>query len=131
MFFPSSSPDKSADPNTAVGCLKRKIGFRSRFSYQQVHQSKLGHDLVLVDVEPGVHEEVVHLHEGEDHVEDRVDAGEDVPGAGGVLLLRWVRLCLLSPGAAFAVPLVPKGPRMAPVPEALRPRYHDVLWRRC
>ena len=81
MFFPSSSPDKSADPNTAVGCLKRKIGFRSRFSYQQVHQSKLGHDLVLVDVEPGVHEEVVHLHEGEDHVEDRVDSREDVPGA--------------------------------------------------
>ena len=47
--------------------------------YQEVHQSKLCDDLVLVDVEPGVHEEVVHLHEGEDHVEDRVDAGEDVP----------------------------------------------------
>ena len=30
---------------------------------------------------PGVHEEVVHLNEGEDHVEDGVDAGEDVPGA--------------------------------------------------
>ena len=28
-----------------------------------------------------MHEEVVHLHEGEDHVEDWVDAGEDVPGA--------------------------------------------------
>ena len=44
-----------------------------------MHQSKLCDDLVLVDVEPGVHEDVVHLHEGEDHVEDRVDAGEDVP----------------------------------------------------
>ena len=51
------------------------------FFYQQVHQPKLGNDLVLVDVEPGVHEEVVHLHEGEHHVEDRVDAGEDVPRA--------------------------------------------------
>ena len=30
---------------------------------------------------PGVHEEEVHLHEGEDHVEDRVDAREQVPGA--------------------------------------------------
>ena len=28
-----------------------------------------------------MHEDVVHLHEGEDHVEDWVDAGEDVPGA--------------------------------------------------
>ena len=28
-----------------------------------------------------MHEEVVHLHEGEDHVEDWVDAREDVPGA--------------------------------------------------
>ena len=46
-----------------------------------MHQPKLGNDLVLVDVEPGVHEEVVHLHEGEDHVEDRVDAREDMPGA--------------------------------------------------
>ena len=46
-----------------------------------MHQSKLCDDLVLVDVEPGVHEEVVHLHEGEDHVEDWVDAREDVPGA--------------------------------------------------
>ena len=46
-----------------------------------MHQPKLGNDLVLVDVEPGVHEEIVHLHEGEDHVEDRVDAREDVPGA--------------------------------------------------
>ena len=46
-----------------------------------MHQSKLCDDLVLVNVEPGVHEEVVHLHEGEDHVEDRVDAGEDVPRA--------------------------------------------------
>ena len=59
-----------------------------------MHQPKLGNDLVLVDVEPGmhdemahednggpgVHEEVVHLHEGEDHVEDGVDAREDVPG---------------------------------------------------
>ena len=62
-----------------------------------MHQSKLCDDLVLVDVEPGVHEEVVHLHEGEDHVEDRVDAGEDVPRAaahrnlekfGGNLLLK-------------------------------------------
>jgi hypothetical protein len=28
---------------------------------------------------PGVHEEEVHLHEREDHVEDGVDAGEEVP----------------------------------------------------
>ena len=56
-----------------------------------MHQSKLGNDFVLVDVEPGVHEEVVHLHEGEDHVEDRVDAREDVPGAAahGNLKDRW------------------------------------------
>ena len=46
-----------------------------------MHQPKLGNDLVLVDVEPGVHEEIVHLHEGEDHMEDWVDAREDVPGA--------------------------------------------------
>jgi hypothetical protein len=30
---------------------------------------------------PGVHEEEVHLHEGEDHVEYGVDAREQVPGA--------------------------------------------------
>ena len=69
-----------------------------------MHQSKLGNHLVLVDVQSGMHEEVVHLqrveimlsvdfsttnvidfnvnlHEGEDHVENRVDAREDVPGA--------------------------------------------------
>ena len=45
----------------------------------EVHQSELGDDLILVDVELAVHEEIVHLHEGEDHVEHRVDAGEDVP----------------------------------------------------
>ncbi len=35
----------------------------------------------LIPPVPGVHEEEVHLHEGEDHVEDRVDAREQVPGA--------------------------------------------------
>ena len=29
--------------------------------YQKVHQAKLGDDLVFVDVESGVHEEIVHL----------------------------------------------------------------------
>ena len=69
-----------------------------------MHQPKLGNDLVLVDVEPGmhdemvhlhednvgpgVHEEVVHLHEGEDHVEDGVDARENVPGAAAHRNLR-------------------------------------------
>ena len=69
-----------------------------------MHQPKLGNDLVLVDVEPGmhedkvhlhgdndrpgVHEEVVHLHEGEDHVEDGVDARENVPGTAAHRNLR-------------------------------------------
>ena len=37
--------------------------------------------LVLVDVQPGVHEDVVHLHEHEHHIEDGVHPEQDLPKA--------------------------------------------------
>ena len=39
-----------------------------------MHQSELGNHLVLVDVQSGVHEEVVHLHKGGNHVGDHYDS---------------------------------------------------------
>ena len=71
-----------------------------------MHQPKLGHDLVLVDVEPGVHEEVVHLHEGEDHVEDRVDAREDVPRAAANRHLRDLKTVKRSPQRSGQIPIL-------------------------
>ena len=58
--------DQAVDPDTAV-CRN------------EVHQSKLGNNLIFVDVEPGVHEDVVHLHEGADHLQHRVGFGENIP----------------------------------------------------
>ena len=59
---------QSINPDTAVG----------RY---EVHQTELSDDLIFVDVELAVHEEIVHLHEGEDHLQDGVDGGHNVPGA--------------------------------------------------
>ena len=60
--------DESSEPNTAVGG-------------NQVHQPELCQHLILVYVQFGMHEHVVHLHEGEHHLQDRVDCRQDAPPA--------------------------------------------------
>ncbi|CAN7946662.1 unnamed protein product [Ixodes pacificus] len=41
-----------------------------------VHEAESSHHFELVDVQPGVHEDEVHLSEGEGHLEHGIDAQE-------------------------------------------------------
>lgn len=41
-------------------------------------QSKARHELELVNVQPGIHEDKVHLAEGEHHLQDGVDSSQNL-----------------------------------------------------
>ncbi len=62
--------DQGPDPHAQVGG-------------HHVRQAEAGQELEAVDVQPCVHEDKVHLAEGEDRLQDGVDAPQDLV-AGGV-----------------------------------------------